>query len=322
MKITNPRLVVDVSLWDHHINTDELLAGGVVSVICGLYRYWDGSKYVLHPNCVRICDAVKASKLSLQTYYYYYPQRDPKVEANWFVDTMFEYRYPVCFAWTDAEDHGYDMDVNVRSEKFRMFTDHVYSRFPKVGVYTNKNFIVSYAPQMDLWLPKYPAWIPQYGYQPTSKIMAEWSEISQKWLPTYDIIQARGQINPVGHQFTGDRFMLPGVYNQYAGVPFWPNKGRLPVDISVFNDEWLDSFEGNIVPPPVPPVINYIDYKVVPNAINVRKGPNSWFAWVRYAYHDEVLHITGTAQSPQTPVNGYLQMTDGNWVYSAYLVKV
>jgi hypothetical protein len=321
MQIQGP-LVIDVSLWDNHINTDELLAGGVASVIVGLYKQWDKTTgtYVLNDNCKRICEQVKASKLILQTYYYYYPQYDPIKEANWYVDTMFANSLPVAFAWLDAEDHGAIMTPSNRSEQYHKFANQVSSRFSNVGVYTNKAFITGWAPDMDKWLGLYPAWIPHYGYQPLKPILASWEDLKANWLPSnpiypYNLIISAGQKYVVGHQFTGDRFHLPGVYDNGLTNNTLLYRGRMSLDVSVFTKEFIDSISGDIVPPVIV-IPTYTDYRVNVNAVNIRKSPSSSGMWVRYAYLGEILHIEGHL------TNGYVQMSDGNWVYQQYLIKL
>jgi hypothetical protein len=316
MKIQGP-LVIDISLYDDHLNTQELIDGGVVSVIVGLYKQRKNGVVQLNDNCRRLCDQVKASTLILQTYFYYYPENDAVAEANWYVDTIFNNAYPVAFAWLDAESHLVVMDPRLRSEKFRIFTAQVASRFPKVGVYTGKWFVEEYAPEMNLWMGKYPTWIAQYGKQPKSRVMMEWADLRNTWLPNYDIMIPTGAKDVVGHQFTGDIFMLPGVYSQYSNIPGWINKGRMPLDVSVFTPAFIQSLGGQVVPPPPPPPPAYTDYIVAVNAINVRSAPVSLpTTWVRYAYRGEVLHVLGNL------TNGYVQLTDGTWAYQQYLTKV
>ena len=235
MKIQGP-LVVDISLWDDHLNIQELIDGGVVSAIVGIYKMWDGSKYVINTNSKRLLDQVSASSLLLQSYYYYYPQYDPLVEANWFVDAMGG--YPVKYAWADCESYSSNMDAKLRSEHHRQFTAQVASRFPNTGVYTAKWYIDEYAPEMNLWIPKYKAWVPHYGHQPAGRTNMSWATLKTNWLPNYDIILAKGQTsaNTVSHQFTGDVCILPGVYD---------NKNALrTLDVSVFTQEFINSLGG------------------------------------------------------------------------------
>ena len=58
MRIPCPpgQLVADGSLWDHHVKPQELVDGGVTSVIMGLYQGNWAMANTLNDNCKRICD--------------------------------------------------------------------------------------------------------------------------------------------------------------------------------------------------------------------------------------------------------------------------
>jgi hypothetical protein len=253
MKISGP-LAIDISLWDDHIHPLEIVAGGVVSIIVGLYKQWDGSKYVLNTNSKRLLDQTIESGLILQTYFYYYPQNNPVTDANWFADMM--QGYPVKFAWADCEDAGATMDKAVRSEQYRKFTEQLCLRFPKSGVYCNRYFPPDYAPNMDLWLGKYKIWLPSYGKQPASQTQMTWETLKANWLPDYELVGSIGMKEIVGHQFTGDRCILPAAYtNQNV---------RRTLDVSTFTQEFIDSLGENI--PPIPPVVVEPPIVIVPPA--------------------------------------------------------
>jgi len=311
MKIKGP-LVIDVSKWDDHLNIQELIDGGVVSVIVGL-----SGGATLNDNCKRICDQVAASKLVLQGYQYVYPQNDVYAQADWLAQIVHTTGYPFKFLWADCEVTDSGMAPNVISEKYKMFVERLNSRYSsKVGIYTNANYIKGSAPNMTNWISEYPAWIPHWKKQPTIKTMMSWTDLKTYWLPDYDFIQDPNQKIVVGHQFTGDKCLLPGVYNKYDYLPWIANKGRLPLDVSVFTIEFLRTLGAVVAPPPVPPPAGPIDYIVNVNAINVRSTPSTDLPRVGFLLKGTVVHLKSI-----TTTNGYVQMTDGNWVFFIYLVK-
>jgi hypothetical protein len=309
MKINGP-LVIDLNLWNDHIDVGLLSAGGVSSVILGLYKQWDGSKWVLNTNCQRIAGQLKNSPFVIQTYYYLYPENDPVVESNWYTNAIATSGLDVRFSWSDCENAQVLMGSDVRSEKYRIFTDACASKFSNTGVYTNKDFIVEHAPDMDKWINKYPAWVPQYGHQPVSPLMVTWDQLKSSWLPNYDIILSSGQINPVAHQFTGDRLELPGVYN-YANQ-------EMTLDVSEFTSAFIDSIKNNIpiptpVPVPTPPVTN--QYYININLANVRSGPSTAYPIIGTIGLNSVVTVYGS------PMNGYSEIGTNQWVFSQYLSK-
>jgi hypothetical protein len=101
----------------------------------------------------------------------------------------------------------------------------------KQAPYTSKGFVDSYAPGMNKWLNKYPNWVAQYGYQPSKVVELEWEDLIKNWLPKYQVSVPVGTQNLIGHQFTGDRCKLPGMYDAY--------NRRSPADVSIFSSAWL-----------------------------------------------------------------------------------
>lgn len=104
---------------------------------------------------------------------------------------------------------------------------------------------------------------------------------------------------------------------------------NLLIPINVFMRCWKDAtIDNNIsycaLVPQLPicdlstPSVTWVDYLIIStcNAINVRSQPiESSTTWVRFAWRGEVLHVVGNL------TNGYVQLTDGTWVYAAFLVK-
>lgn len=325
INLQNGKLVIDICRYDTKINAQELWDGGVRAVILGINKgAWNGNKYLVHQNCLNLANQVKVSPLILMTYFYYYPQYDPIVEANWYVDAMFENGMPVAYAWGDCEAHDAVMDAEVRSERHRMFMAQVASRFPKAGVYTNKSYAIDYCngasstKGMNKWLQKYKAWIPHWRYG-AGNDMRSWESFKATEFPSFNFDQLSSQVNnTVGHQFTGDRYHLPGVYDSGMTTNAIIYKNRCRLDVSLFTNEFMASLTNTpYVPPVVIPVPTVgVAYKVTPVRINVRSAPVTvQSTWVRYAEQGEVVYVIGN------PTNGYVQLVDRSWVWMGYLIK-
>lgn len=313
MKILCPPgvLVIDVSKWDHHLNMSELISGGVKAVILGFYKKWVPFKYVLDDNCKRIADQVAASGIPLMAYKYYYCSDNPVKDASWFVEAMSP--YPVKFAWADCEDVTPGYSTDFRSEQARSFMFALHSYFPKSGMYAAKWYVDGYAPGMNVWLTHYHTWIAHWKYRPSLKTNMSWEELKKNWLPNYDVLATSGMLPEkfLGHQFTGDRCMLPGVYDYY--------NRRMPLDVSVFKTEFIDGISDYTPPPPPPPQPSnptFIHYIVLSWQLNVRAGPGAGYGIVYTVKQGAVLDVTNAAG-----INGYVQLADGNWTYAAYLIK-
>jgi len=115
---------------------------------------------------------------------------------------------------------------------------------------------------MKNWLVNTNVWLAEYGYQPEKKTVVSWEDVRNFWLPKYTMSTPGGNI--VGHQFTGDKLLLPGMYTPYNALS--------PADVNLFSSEWLNAS------PVIPPVIELPDplYKgtVKANALNVRNSPS------------------------------------------------
>lgn len=145
----------------------------------------------------------------------------------------------------------------------------------KQAPYTSKGFVDEYAPRMNDWLGEYPNWIAQYGYHPSKRIEVSWDELIRDWMPKYTVSAPVGTRQLVGHQFTGDRLLLPGMYDYYGR--------RSPADVSVFDASWIhdDLPQPNIPdenvespPPPVEVVKPVFSGVVQIPLLNVRAEPN------------------------------------------------
>ena len=331
MKILDPVLAPDVSIWCDHINPKEFEDGGCASVVVGLYPAFDSTgKKILSPTSRQQCiDVATKSSLVLQAYFWDDITQDPIQQADWVVQTIQTEGLPVKWVWADQEQWWTDWNswqqgrsgtipmssvptgtpalISAHCEKF---ISELHNKFPQSGVYTNNGFIATWASGMNAWLPLYRSWVPQYGRQPKEATPMTWAQLAANWLPNYDIILAAGQLPELvmGHQFTGDSCILPGSYSK--------DNIQLPLDVSEFSKAFIEAIKANTVnpvsTPPTPTPSSPVDYVVIYARINVRALPDGNSTWVRYAVMNEVLHVVNIS-------NGWAQLSDGTYVYSAYI---
>ncbi len=331
MRILDPVLVPDVSIWCDHINPQEFEDGGCGSVVVGLYAAFDstGAK-VLSPISRQQCiDVATKSSMVLQAYYWDDITQDPIQQADWVINTIQTEGLPIKWVWADQEQWWTDWTAwqqgrngtiplssvptgsptNI-SNHFQSFITELHSKFPQCGVYTNNGFVSTWAPGMNNWLPLYRSWVPQYGKQPKEATQMTWAQLSANWLPNYDLILAAGQLPELvmGHQFTGDSCILPGSYSI--------NNVELPLDVSEFSQAFLAAIKVNtlnpVAGPPPPTPTAPVDYVVIYARINVRAQPDGNSTWIRYAVMGEVLHVVSIS-------NGWAKLSDGTYVFAAYI---
>jgi len=331
MKILDPVLVPDISIWCDHITPKELEDGGCASVVVGLYTSLDNSgAKILSPISLQQCiDVATKSSMVLQVYYWDDITQDPIQQADWVAQTIQAEGLPIKWVWADQEQWWTDWTAwqqgrsgtiplssvpndtpTLISAHYENFIRELHSKFPQSGVYTNNGFVTSWASGMNTWLPLYRSWVPQYGKQPKEATQMTWAQLIASWLPDYDIILAEGQLPELvmGHQFTGDSCILPGSYSN--------DNVQLPMDVSQFSKAFIDAIKTNSLNPvvgaPGPTPASPVDYVVIYPRINVRALPDGNSTWVRYAVMNEVLHVVNIN-------NGWAKLLDGTYVFASYI---
>jgi hypothetical protein len=329
MKILDPVLVPDVSLWCNRINAKEFEDGGCQSVIIGLYPETVNGKQVLNPVCRAQCQEVAKTSMVLQAYYWDDITLDPLAQANWVVDTIQAEGLPIKFVWADDEQWWLDWTRwnLARNGKMAMasvpcatpakisshmqaFAQGLHTRFPASGIYTNNGFVASYAPGMNTWMPAFRQWVPEYFHEPKVVTQMTWAALKANWMPNFDIALAAGQLpgQVAGLQFTGDVIKLPGAYDQYGNMQ--------TLDVSVFSRAFINELRGiapipGPAPVPVPaPVTNA--YKVVktswifPTPNDVTPGK-----LLGQTYAGEAVTVAATSgdwAQLSTPIKGWVRL--------------
>lgn len=331
MKILDPVLAPDVSVWCDHINPKEFEDAGCSSVVVGLYPTIDSKGVkVLSPISRKHCnEVVTKSSMVLQAYYWDDIIRGAQQQVEWLVSTIKTEGLPIKWIWIDQEQWWLDWTAwqqarggkipwssvpkgspaNINSH-YEVFNRQFHSQIPQSGVYTNNGFVTTWAPEMNRWLNQYYAWVPHYGRQPKEATRMTWEQLKKSWLPEYDIALSTGQKPELvaGHQFTGDVCILPGSYSRFGTV--------LPLDVNVFSKAFIDGIRagdlGTTTTPNPIPQPTYVDYVVLYARVNVRTYPASTATWVRFAVKDEILHVVKIE-------NGWAHLLDDTYICAAYL---
>jgi hypothetical protein len=184
----------------------------------------------------------------------------------------------------------------------------------KTNIYTGMWFLNDYTPTSKIWMQRYDTVISAYPYQPATRTQMAWQDL-KKYYPKAPPI---GVGNIVGHQFTGDRCKLPGVYEISAGREINP-----ALDVSMFDTLYLQTLGVPVIPVATPSVTISTPGIIVPppsdhiaavnvNAVNVRSGPGSTYAIVGIKYLNNLVTIYETS-------NGYTRVGINAWIYAAYL---
>ncbi len=124
--------------------------------------------------------------------------------------------------------------------------------------YSSANIIKQYCePYINSWINNYEWVMAHYRLQPPAGTYVSWEDVNDLWLPDYEPYYPTGlnRENLIGHQFTGDRFAVDGLYQTYYGQGDSRNKYAL-ADINTFDKIWYEKVvdgapkTGEEIPPP------------------------------------------------------------------------
>jgi hypothetical protein len=343
MIISDPTIVLDISLYDPYISPRVWLEAGVTDVIVKL-----GSGMCADAVALDLAKQV-APWLRLHAYWWDDPLYLPEYQINTIKNTIQKSGLQFLSVWLDMEQwwsNWNDWYLARRGQKewsavpyFNpgRLSEHFFStnfllrKEFEGGIYTGRGFITSWAPAMKNWIGEIgvPVWAAQYGRQPKEATYITWNEFKQKWLPDYDPDLSLTGIYPRqlwGHQFTGDKFMLPGAWQDAKHL-----KGNF-MDVSIFSKAKMDSLgKAPIVPvlkpaPEPPKPVQYPIYQVRPQTRpTIRTGPTYYSpAWPVPLPLEAKLQIDDRRPGVYSHFVHYDMAgypTEG-WVWDNYLVKV
>jgi GH25 family lysozyme M1 (1,4-beta-N-acetylmuramidase) len=242
-------IVVDISRYQQRLDLQELQTGGVKHVIikAGGGITVDAMYHKHAENCL-------SHDMPVSIYYW----ADPTIAVARQVQILLEQveLYPISQIWVDMEQWwsawadwykalqnklAWQLVARYRPDKLNDF----YFSFMEslaagakrpVGIYTSYGFVTSYAPKMSKWLANYDIWVAHFSKTVPKGVTMTWQRFMKLHSPNFSPLLPPGA-NParvVGHQFTGDRIRLPGMYS----LPTGPVQSG--ADVSLFNQEWLE----------------------------------------------------------------------------------
>lgn len=171
-----------------------------------------------------MAEGAKAAGLVVGLYQWCDPLKDAKKQADYFLDQTCGVTFD--FAAVDLEQYWADwsewpkrITKKLTPEKISSVTkatvQHIQNgmREKRVLVYTRASFIHDYAMPATAWLKDWPLWVAHWAFNP-GKMPSSWEALFEK-NPPYELVPAlpKGCAEWVLHQWSGDKFVLPGMYD-------------------------------------------------------------------------------------------------------------
>jgi hypothetical protein len=274
------RLVVDIAHYTKAVDPLPLHEAGVQMMILKVDDHF-----------VKNGKVFANAGMPVAAYHWIDPIRDANEQVDETLQTIRSCGFPVLAVFADFEQWwsrweewlrairgllawhlvGRFMGNRLSDHAKQVFERFRASEFPTLG-YTRASFVNEFAPQASAWIPEYRWWLAhyrEYGDQTLS-----WEDLRANILPTVnffpDLPPGVPQDRVVGHQFTGDELLLPGLYDN------WRRTSRAAADVNLFDEQFLAEISAVSNPPPLPAA----QYEAVVTAsptLRVRSGPGTSF---------------------------------------------
>jgi lysozyme len=211
-------LGVDVSRYQALVDWGLLTSKGVQFAIIKATQ----GNYSTDPKLVEYATEAQAAGMIIGAYHWCDPTVAADKQAQYFLDSI--QGLDVDFVALDVEQQWADWNewknrqvTNLLSPQKiddtarQIITIWETTLKKPVVVYTRTSFIEEFAKPMEDWLPKYPLWLAYYPYK-AGVVSTSWDIFESEYKP-----QIKGPALPSGctqwtfWQFTGGKFILPGV---------------------------------------------------------------------------------------------------------------
>jgi GH25 family lysozyme M1 (1,4-beta-N-acetylmuramidase) len=242
-------LGIDVSRWQSTVNWETIKAAGVEFAFIKATQ----GNYLVDAKMKTHVDGAQKAGLIVGLYHWCDPLVKADVQAKFFLDNTkgIDYRFvsaDVEQQWGDWKEWSEGrvskiLSPDQISNNARDILGYWESRMSvKRVVYTRASFINSYAKPAQKWLKEYPLWLAHYPYK-AGNVRTSWADLQVTYKPSIP-----GPNLPTGcpnwtfWQFSGDKFILPGIEST--------------LDVNYFNGNLsqLREFAGLPPLPTTPPV--------------------------------------------------------------------
>ena len=232
------KLVIDCSYWQQALGFGEFKEYVKGVVFRSTYGTWKDKKFKEH-----VKGAIDFGYKHVATYSWFRPMQSVKAQIE--TVKMQIDNTPVDFVLADIEESSrisYDNFPRYSPEQLNDFAWQFVSGLEtlgvKVGIYTRSTWVDKYCPKLVEWMYRYPVWLASYPFA-KGRLAMSWRYLLDHYAPkvfspyyvkSWGFAKDRTDM----WQWSGDKFVLPGIYREEARLSL------LPVDLNYASDEFFD----------------------------------------------------------------------------------
>jgi SH3-like domain-containing protein len=274
------KLVVDIAYYNKGVDPSPLHDASVQLVILKVDNWFERNGKILAD-----------SGMPIAAYHWIDPTKDAERQVSDTLRDIRESGLPVLAVFADFEqwwsrwdewyrairrEIAWELVSRFRGNRLSRHARDVFKAFEDAGVktfgYTRASFVNEFAPQATNWIANYRWWLAHYiTVEPQ---VLTWADLKTRILPRVDFLPARppglSQDKVIGHQFTGDKLSLPGLYGDTQRTRY------AAADVNLFDDGFLQEIGAVPSPQSLPDLLHEAIVTASPR-LNVRSGPSTSF---------------------------------------------
>lgn len=268
----NYHLVIDASYWQQALGYGEFKDYVDGLVFRSAYGTWKDNKFHEH-----VKGALDFGYKNIATYAWFRPMQNIKAQIETVRYQL--YKTPLDFVLADIEESSmisYDTFPRYSPDRLNdlawQYVSGLETLGVKVGIYTRSTWVDSYCPKLVEWMYRYPVWLASYPFQ-KGRLAMSWRYMLDHYAPktfspyyvkTWNFSKDRTDM----WQWSGDKFVLPGIYREEAKISL------LPVDLNYASEEIFKLMEVGEMPE-FKPEEPYETYKCLATmGMKIRVGPS------------------------------------------------
>lgn len=312
------KLVLDASYYQQAFDFDKLKPWVSGFIFRSLFGVWKDPKFKEHTS-----RAVDAGYDRLATYAWMRPDENIKLQLERLGEQL--YNSPIKVVAVDVEQHGithFNFHPFYSPERLSDLAWQYISGLTTMGlvpaIYSRTTWIEAYAKPLWNWIFRYPVWMASYPFA-KGRIALTWETLIERYAPKAfspylpkNWTASQGVVD--AWQWSGDKFLLPGIYKNEAKT------AGIAVDLNYVSDTFADMMKIGSFVPPLPEPEHETWLCLAPLGMKVRQTPyaSGVDTTIRIRFNEQ-FKVFWKVQS-----DGYLwgKLGEGRWTALSWSKKI